>query len=98
MRKARRSSLSAMSRITGAEKPRSSEGTGSAARPVKVQLREASLSSSTRVVSPGPASPASTSGRSAPSGPIRPTATGMCSGSLSGWPAVGGVCCESVRV
>lgn len=84
--------------LPGAEKPRSTDGTGSAERPVKVQLREASLSSRTRVVSPGPASPSSTRGRSAPSGPSRPTATGMCSGSLSGWPAVGGVCWERVSV
>ena len=94
----RRASLSSSSRITGAEKPRSRDGTGSAASPVKRQVWLSLRRWSRRVVSPARVSPSRRRGRSRPSGPISPSATGMCSGSLSAWPGVGGVCWDSVRV
>ena len=75
---------------TGAEKPRSSDGTGRARR----RRRSTSVccglgrGGSRRPATAPPVS-ASTA-RSAPLRPTRPSATGMCSGFLSGWPGVGG--------
>mmetsp|Transcript_7183 Transcript_7183/g.25650 ORF Transcript_7183/g.25650 Transcript_7183/m.25650 type:complete len:364 (-) Transcript_7183:1494-2585(-) len=81
--------------LTGAEKSRKSEATGRAATPVNTNVCSASVSDSTRVVSPAPAasaaSPSRRSGRSAPdSGSMRPRRTGMWNGSLVGCPGVGG--------
>ena len=53
-------------------------------------------SSSTRVVAPALGSPSRRSGRSRPSGPIRPTAKGITNGCLSAWPGVGGQLCDNV--
>ena len=71
-------------RITGAEKRRSSEGTGFAGTFVKTKRSSACFSESTRSVPAGAGSPSSCSGISAPSGATRPTANGMWNGSFSG--------------
>eukprot|EP00967_Tisochrysis_lutea_P069559 scaffold91472_cov31-Tisochrysis_lutea.AAC.7 len=72
---------------TGAEKPRSNEGTGSEGTLSKTKLCSSSRSCSTRVSPSG-----------VPSLSSRPVATGMTKGSFVGWPGVAGVDCERVRV
>ena len=74
------------------------DGTGFAGTCVKTKRSSGSLTDSTRSVPVAAASPSSWSGSSLPSGPIRPIASGMWSGSLSGWPGVGGVDCFTVTV
>ncbi|MNV27446.1 hypothetical protein D3C71_1185960 [compost metagenome] len=90
-----------MSSTTGALKPRSSDGTGSASRLVKVRVCDASVSTTTREVAgaaPSAApSPARCKGRGVPVvASIRPSSTGMTKGCFSLWPGVGAQLCDSV--
>ncbi|MNT07015.1 hypothetical protein D3C72_1417030 [compost metagenome] len=75
--------------MTGALKPRSSEGSGLAWMPWKVKVCSASVTDSTRLVPCAVASPASCSGRSLPAASSRPSSTGITNGSFS---ALSGVC------
>ena len=74
--------------LIGAENPRLSEGTGVSSMFSKTKLCAALSSTSTPRSTFPP--PASESGRSRPSQPTRPIASGMTIGSLLGWPGVGG--------
>ncbi len=77
---------------TGAEKPRSSDGTGGAGDIDEAEGLRSPRAASARASRVGAASsPASRVASSVPSGPISPMATGMTSGSLVGWPGVGAV-------
>ncbi|MOA23572.1 hypothetical protein D3C78_1442020 [compost metagenome] len=75
--------------FTGALKPRSSDGSGLAWIPSKVNVCSASVTDSTRPVPTAAASPARRSGRSLPSASSRPSSTGITNGSFS---ALSGVC------
>ncbi len=72
--------------FTGAEQPRSSEGTGGAATSSKTKSCASLSSSSMRAAI------------SVPSGARSPIATGIGSGRLSGWPGVGAVRWRRVSV
>lgn len=85
------------STTTGAENPRSSDGSAGSATSSKTKLCSAKVRLSTRVVPRAVFSPSSRRGKS-PALPTSPTATGMWKGSFSGWPGVGLVACVSVRV
>ena len=97
-RKARSPSRRLAVSLTGAEKPRLSESTGRSGRPVKTKVSLGFVSVTTPRASVSP--PASVTGRSRPSGPRKPIASGMTIGSLTGWPGVGGTICviSSVQV
>ena len=93
-RKSRSASERSMLSLTGAEKPRSSEGTGRLETPWKTIVW---LSSVSWITSPSTRPPAERSkARSSPLAPTRPKRTGMCCGCLLGWPGVGGHDCSSV--
>ncbi|MNC57346.1 hypothetical protein D3C75_1070020 [compost metagenome] len=68
--------------MTGALKPRSSEGSGLWATSTKVKCCSASLTASTREVPSAAASPARRSASSLPWASSRPMATGMTKGCL----------------
>ena len=87
--------------VTGALKLRSSDGTGCADTPDSTNVLVSSSASSTALLS----SPClanlpswTVNGSSAPSGPSRPIQMGMSTGTLSGWPLVGGVTWRVVMV
>src|SRR6185369_16374804 len=71
---------------TGAEKPRSSDGTGSSDKPEKVSVSLGSVSTCMPLAS------------SRPSFPTRPKAIGITNGSFVGCPAVGGHDCAIVSL
>ena len=77
-----------MVRLTGAEKLRSSEGTGREGTSRKRKVCSRSVTSSKPSVRGAP--PSSFKGSSSPLAPSRPSLTGMCSGSFLVWPGVGG--------
>mmetsp|Transcript_37517 Transcript_37517/g.93254 ORF Transcript_37517/g.93254 Transcript_37517/m.93254 type:complete len:250 (+) Transcript_37517:1131-1880(+) len=100
-----------ISSLTGAENPRRTEGTGSAAIPWNVNVAFIALSRSTTVPafspdtaaepvppsSPDTSTSVPTMARSFPSGPMRPTATGMsCASLVASLSGVLGSTCSSV--
>ena len=87
-----------MSSSTGAEKPRSSDGTGSAATSWNTSVVSASVSTTVWLPSNAGCAGSSRSGWSRPSGPTRPSRTGITNGSLTGCPGVAGQLCDSVSV
>ena len=78
---------------TGAEKPRNSEGV---AQPSKPSNTTRACAVSKAITSPAMLAPSISrtfTGASRPSGATNPSRIGITSGSLSGWPGVGGVAC-----
>ena len=92
-RNSRSSSVRLAVSLIGAEKPRMSEGTGRAgtSRNTNTWWRAVDLD---HAVVPAAALRAPAAGR-APSGPTRPSLSGMIAGCLTGWPGVGGTICAN---
>mmetsp|Transcript_19754 Transcript_19754/g.50558 ORF Transcript_19754/g.50558 Transcript_19754/m.50558 type:complete len:231 (+) Transcript_19754:371-1063(+) len=84
--------LRSLDSTTGAEKPRSSEGTGRSGMPSKVNVCSASVRLSTVSVSPALFSASS----AFDSEPMRPSLMGIRKGCFSGWPGVAGQLCLQV--
>ncbi|MCY1548541.1 hypothetical protein D9M68_846610 [compost metagenome] len=84
--------------MTGAEKPRSKDGSGRSATSTKVTSCSASLIESTRDVPPALASPARRNGISPPCPSSRPSSTGMTKGSFSRCPGVAGQLWRKLRL
>jgi hypothetical protein len=75
---------------TGAEKPRSSEGTGSASTKMKVCVAWSSAPARARCRSAVRSSAFELQRQGAPIGADQAHATGITNGSLCGWPGVAG--------
>jgi hypothetical protein len=82
--------------LTGAEKLRSTDGTGRAATSAKRNTCRSLPQTKTRVPSVAASSPSRRVGISSPFGPSNPIATGIGIGAFSGWPGVGGTRCDTV--
>ena len=86
--------MSWRSSLIGAEKPRLSDSTGGSRDVLEHEGLGALASASSTPRSTVP--PADElSGRSRPSRPTRPIASGITIGSLLGWPGVGGTVCAT---
>ncbi|MNP32468.1 hypothetical protein D3C76_1256490 [compost metagenome] len=84
--------------MTGAEKPRSRDGSGFSAISTKVKDCSASVIASTRLSPAAASSPCRRSGSGWPAAPSRPISTGMTNGALVCWPGVGGQLWRKLRV
>ncbi|MCY1411586.1 hypothetical protein D9M71_269740 [compost metagenome] len=84
--------------MIGAEKPRSSDGSGFSSRSTKVKDCSSSVIARTRLSPTAVSSPCRRSGSGWPALPSRPISSGITNGCLLGWPGVAGQLWWKVRV